>query len=118
MDEVIHGEEGLSNFQVLWEDGERKFCRAVKRRGDQITSVLVSLPISEHPSRVIVERLAYEFALRDELDSAWAVRPRDLHRNPGQTVLLLEDPGGKPLSQELGSSLEVGRFLQLAIGAS
>ena len=118
MDQVHAGEGGLGTFQVLWEDGERRFCRGVRRAGDQISPVLMSLPVSEHPSRVTLDRLAHEFALRDELDPALAVRPLELHRHGGRTVLLLEDPGGEPLVREVASSLEIGRFLRLAIGAS
>jgi PAS domain S-box-containing protein len=112
------GEEQLSTVQVLWEDGERRFCRGVTRAGNQTSPVLMSLPSSEHPSRVILDRIAHEFALRDELDAAWAVRPLELRRHSDRTVLLLEDPGGELLASKISSSQEVGRFLRVAIGAS
>jgi hypothetical protein len=87
MDQVIHAaKEGLSTFQVLWEDGERRFCRGVRRAGDQISPVLTSLPVSEHPSRVVLERLAHEFAWRDDLDTELVVRPLELHRHRANRV--------------------------------
>ena len=54
--------------------------------------------------------------LKDELDGAWAVRPLELVREGGRTMLVLEDPGGEPLDRPLGAPMEVGRFLRLAIG--
>src|SRR5215470_1493222 len=102
---------------VLWEDGER-----VLRRGwrpvDHGTrrSVLIVLPAADHPSRSSLDRLTHEYALKDELDGAWAVRPLDLVRDPGRTMLVLEDRGGEPLGRLLGAPMEVGRFLRLAIG--
>ena len=47
--------------------------------------------------------------------AAWAVRPLDLVRDAGRTVLVLEDVGGEPLDRLLGAPMEVGRFLGLAI---
>jgi len=51
---------------------------------------------------------------KDELDGAWAVRPLNLDRERGQTMLVLEDPGGAPLVPLLGKPMEVGEFLRLA----
>ena len=55
-------------------------------------------------------------SLKDELDGTWAVRPVELVREGGRTMLVLEDPGGEPLDRLLGAPLEMGRFLRLAIG--
>jgi len=52
--------------------------------------------------------------LRDELDGAWAVRPRELVREHGRAMLVLEDAGGEPLDRLL-APMEVERFLRLAI---
>ena len=43
------------------------------------------------------------------------MRPLELVRDRGRTMLVLEDPGGEPLDRLLGAPLEVGRFLRLAI---
>jgi PAS domain S-box-containing protein len=84
--------------------------------GGSPTAVLAVVPIAEHPSPATLNRLAHEFGLREKLDWAWAVQPIELQRGRGRTILVLEDPGGEPLTTLLGSPLEVGRFLPLAIG--
>jgi serine/threonine protein kinase len=102
--------------QVLWENGERVFCRGWRLGDDGSRSaVLVVLPAGEHPSASSLDRLAHEYGLKDELDGAWAVRPLDLVREGGRTVLVLEDTGGAPLDRLLGAPIEVVRFLRLAI---
>jgi len=53
--------------------------------------------------------------LRDELREARAVRPLDLVRDGGRTMLVLEDPGGEPLDRLLGVPMEVGSFLRLVL---
>ena len=88
-------------------------ARKVRRNG-----VLVVLPASEQPTSAPLDRLAHEYALKDELDSAWAVRPLELLRDRGRTVLVLEDPGGVLLSGLLNQPMEVGRFLRLAVGVA
>src|ERR1700730_11200791 len=69
--------DGNSGFQVLWEDGERVFCRG-NSHGDDTTLVLAVLPASEHPAPAVLDRLAHEYELTDELDPAWAARPLQL----------------------------------------
>jgi PAS domain S-box-containing protein len=110
--------EGANSLQVLWEDDEWALCRRVSHSGDDRTTVLVVVPVAEHPSSTTLDRLAYELSLKDELDPAWAVRPTDLKRDSGRRLLVLEDPGGEPLARRLGQPLEVGHFLAIAIGAA
>jgi serine/threonine protein kinase len=43
-------------------------------------------------------------------------QPIELHRDGGRSTLVLEDPGGEPLTTLLGSPLDMARFLPLAIG--
>ena len=74
------------------------------------------MPAADLPTTDALDRLTHEYDLKSELDHAWAVRPIDLVRERGWTVLLLEDPGGHPLDLLLGSPMAVGRFLPLAIG--
>jgi PAS domain S-box-containing protein len=105
-----------SGFQVLWEDGERALCRTEWPMADgRQSAVLAVQSTAEHPSSASLERLAHEYRLRDQLDSAWAARPLELVREGGRTLLLLEDPGGEPLAGLLTAPLEAGRFLRLAI---
>jgi PAS domain S-box-containing protein len=108
------GADGDYRLQVLWEDDERVFCRG-HVNGDR-TSVLAVLPAAEHPTPATLDRLAHEYGLKDELDAAWALRPLELVRERGRTMLVLEDPGSEPLGQLLGAPLELGRFLRFAIG--
>jgi PAS domain S-box-containing protein len=111
------GALGDSGFQVLWEDGERALCRTGWPMADGGRSaVLAAQSTAEHPTLASLERLAHEYRLRDQLDSAWAARPLELVREGGRTLLLLEDPGGEPLERLLGAPMEVGHFLHLAIG--
>ncbi|HME03482.1 MAG TPA: serine/threonine-protein kinase PknK, partial [Solirubrobacteraceae bacterium] len=109
------GAERESSFQVLWQDGERVICRGWRLNGErQRTAVLAVWPATEHPTPASLHRLAHEYGLKDELDSAWAARPLELGRDGGRTVLLLEDPGGESLERWLGVPMEVERFLSLA----
>jgi serine/threonine protein kinase len=102
---------------VLWEDGERVFRRGWRPGDDgNRTAVLIVRPAAEHPSRSSLDRLVHEYELKDELDGAWAVQPLELVRDAGRTMLVLEDAGGEPLEALLGTPMEVGHFLRLAIG--
>ena len=78
--------------------------------------MLIVLPAADHPTRSSFDRFTHEYELKDELDEACAVRPLDLVRDAGRTMLVLEDPGGEPLDRLLGARMEVGRFLRLAMG--
>src|SRR5271163_1642219 len=104
-------------FQVAWADGDRVFWRGwhPSAEGEQ-RAVLIELAAAERPSRANLDRLAHQYELKDELDSAWAARPLELVREHGWTMLVLEDPGGEPLAPLLGAPMELERFLRLAIG--
>src|SRR5712672_3539325 len=104
-----------SNLQVLWEDGERVFCRGESHADGYRTAVLAVLPAAEHPTPATLDRFAREYGLKDELDGAWALRPIELVRDHGRTMLVLEDTRSEPLEQLLGAAMEVRSFLHLAI---
>src|ERR1700730_10665173 len=91
------GNGGDSSLQVLWEDGERVFCRGESQANGYRAAVLVVLPAAEHPTPATLDRFAREYGLKDELDGAWAVRPLELVRENAQIILVLEDAGGEPL---------------------
>jgi len=76
------------------------------------------LPVAEHPTPGSLNRLTHEYELKDDLDDAWAARPLGLERERGQTMLVLNDPGGEPLDRLIGPPMEVGRFLRLAVALS
>ncbi|MEX3840068.1 AAA family ATPase [Paraburkholderia sp. BR10882] len=102
-------------FQFVWEDGERAFYRGWRLSADGMReSVLVVRPVDAHPSQAVVDRLAHEYALANELDEAAAVRPLLLVREHGLVALVLEDPGGEPL-ERLASPIDTENFLRLAI---
>src|ERR1700738_1030937 len=81
--------------------------------GKGVASVL--LVTAENGSLVYLNRLEREYALRDELDAAWAVRPIALSRYNGRPTLVLEDPGGEPLDRLLSGPLETTLFLRIGI---
>jgi PAS domain S-box-containing protein len=111
------GGEGNDGLRVLWEDGERVFCRG-RRLGIDGTprTVLAVLPAVEHPPPASIARFTHEYELRDELDATWATRPLELRSERGRTILVLEDYDGEPLDRRLGAPMAVGSFLHLAIG--
>ncbi|WP_367863287.1 AAA family ATPase [Pseudomonas guariconensis] len=101
--------------QVLWNDGDRLFCRLKRPDGSR---VLLMRPASEQPLPATVDRLAHEYGLRDQLDADWALQPQALERINGKPRLVLTDPGGQPLSTLLLAPLGVEACLQLAVEIS
>ena len=99
---------------TLWEDGEFVLSRGV--RDGEPCPLLARAPASAQPSPESITRLEHAFALRDELDPAWAARPLRLVRHRERPMLLLEDPGGEPLARLLGTPWEITSFLRVAIG--
>ena len=103
--------------QVLCDDEGILLCRACREGADGKRDVVLAvLPAAEHPTPQSLDRLAHEYGLKDELDSAWAARPLELVQERGRTMLVLEDPGGEPLDRLIGAPMEMGGFLRLAIG--
>jgi serine/threonine protein kinase len=80
------------------------------------SSILLLAALSPRPAPVSLKQIEHEYALRSELDSEWAVRPLAIANHNGQTMLILEDPGGKPLDRPIREPMETGRFLRFAIG--
>lgn len=107
------GTSGDGGLRVLSEDGGLIVCRGWRGSGKDALAVL---PASAQPRPATLDRLAREYALKDELDGAWAVRPLGLVKERGRTILVLEDPGGEPLSRLLGTPIDTDRFLRLATG--
>ena len=98
--------------QILWKDGERVFHRGWRLDDEgKRHAVLLVASAADHPSRSHLDRLTHEYGLKDELDKAWAVRPLELVRDSGRTMLVLEDAGGEPVERLLGMRC----FLRLAI---
>jgi hypothetical protein len=101
-------------LETLREDGELVLSRG-RREGD-LSPLLVVAPVLDHPTPGSLTRLEHEYALRDELDPAWAVLPLALVHHQGRPTLVLADPGGELLDRLLGQPLELTQFLRVAIG--
>ncbi len=70
---------------------------------------LLARPAAEQPVPASTDRLAHEYRLKDELDSAWAIRPLELVREAGRTALMLEDPAANRSPACLGRPWRSGR---------
>src|SRR4051812_17830289 len=110
---------GDRSLAVLWEDGERTFCRGWRDGADgSRKSVLVVLIAADPASALGLDRLAHEFSLKDELGGAPALRPLELVRERDRTMLVLEDSGCEPLDVIFGAPMEIESFLHLAINVA
>src|SRR5206468_5164839 len=56
--------------------------------------------------------------LQRYLDSAWALRPLELVRERGQTMLVVDYTGGEPLDRLVRQPMEIGAFLRIAAALS
>jgi serine/threonine protein kinase len=119
-------------LEVLRKDEEFILYRG--RSQDDTSQVLVLSPVAEYPRPESLKRLEHAYSLKEELDPALSARPIGLARHWDRIVLVLEDPGGKPLDQfggfgetrptgapaahalDLGFCLRVGVNLANAIG--
>jgi predicted ATPase/signal transduction histidine kinase len=81
--------------------------------GQGLQPILMAVP--EHSSLACLKRLEQEYALRADLDAAWAAQPIELSRHRNRLALVLRDPGGTVLDRLLGRSLGMIEFLRIAI---
>lgn len=93
-------------------EGESSLYRGL---ADGKASILLVAAAGEFSSPGSRHLLEHEYALRDDLDPAWAARPVRLVDRNARPMLLLEDPGGEPLERLLGRPLEIGQFLHIAV---
>jgi len=91
-------------------DGDIKLHRG---SGPGVAPIL--LVTAENASRASLKRLEHEYALRADLDAAWAARPIELSLHRNRSALVLEDPGGDPLNLQLGRPLGIREFLRIGI---
>jgi len=91
-------------------DGDFKLYRG---SGPGVAPIL--LVTAENASPASLERLEHEYALRADLDAAWAACPIELSHQPNRSALVLEDPGGDPLDRQLGRPLAITEFLRIGI---
>src|SRR5258708_10296927 len=76
-------------LKTLRKDEEFVLCRGGHSNQPSSPSVLLLAPASTHPALDTLKKIDYECSLRDEEDSAWAVRPVALPEQGGQTALVL-----------------------------
>lgn len=63
---------GENIFQPLWEDGERVLSRGWRDAGDARRIAVLIVELAAGPlTPDALDRLAHEYGLKDELDSAW-----------------------------------------------
>ena len=107
------------SVEVLWRDAGRIFCRLSQHncRGHKHAFVSISIA-AEHPIPESFDRLAHEHDLRIYLDDAWALRPLELVRERGQTLLVVDYKSGEPLDRFIREPMETGQFLRLAVALS
>jgi len=100
------------SLQMLWEDGERIFCRKWRDGADgDRNAVLAVLPAAEHSTPDSLNRLTHEYVLKDDLDGTWATRPQRLVRAGVRIMLTLGFLGGQALDRLIGPRMEVGRLV-------
>src|SRR5262245_60781402 len=79
------------SLEVLWRDTGRAFCTLRRSDANRETHAFIPIPFgSENPSVESVNRLTHEYGLQDYLDGGWALRPLDLVRERGQTMLVVD----------------------------
>ncbi len=103
-------------LETLREDDEFVLYRGEHSNQPGSPSVLLLAPASMQPALATLKKIEHEYSLRDELDSAWAVRSLAVSEQRGQTTLVLEDPGGETLDRFLSGAMEMTQFLRLAFG--
>ena len=101
-------------IETFREDAEFSVARAQRPNG--LPSWLVITPVHEQPTPASLAKLDRAFALRSELDAAWAARPVALLVSGDRPALVVEDPGGQLLDELIVGPLAVPDFLRLAIG--
>ena len=95
----------------------RQTAGFVRYRGRSHTEprhIFVVAPLSKHPAQAAIRQLEHEYSLRTRLDPAWAVMPLALVQEKGQTMLVLDDPGGQPLDV-IKRPMELPEFLRISI---
>lgn len=106
---LIQALPGYTGAQVLRDDEQFLLLRA--RRAADNASVLVLIARTGCPAALA--RIEHEYALRAELDPAWAALPLELLRGPGTTALVLTDAGADPLCVR-SEPMPSAEFLRLA----
>jgi serine/threonine protein kinase len=104
-------------LEALHQDGEFILYRGLREPKTETIppSILGLSPVMEHPAPATIKKIEHELSLKDELNQAWAIRPIALTQQQNRTMLVFEDPGGKPLDRLLRRPMELNEFLRCAI---
>src|SRR5580704_19749194 len=108
--------KGFVELEPVRKDDEFVLQRCEHSDQPGSPSVLLLTPASTRPTIETLRKLQHECSLRDQLDSAWAVRPLTLAEHRGNPALVLEDPGGETLDRLLAGPMEIKQFLRFAVG--
>jgi PAS domain S-box-containing protein len=104
------------SVEVLWQDSGRAFCRLWRNAVDGEKHAFIPITAGvEHPNLENVNRLIHEHELKNYLDGAWALRPLELVRERGQTMLVVDYTGGEPLDRLVQRPMDIGQFLRVAV---
>jgi len=96
-------------LQPLREDEEFILYRGRPTQAEA-SSVLLLAPALRHPALETLEKINHEYALRSELGTTWAVRPRDIGGPSGAATRLgLKRTTLIAKMKKLGISRPVGR---------
>ena len=78
--------------------------------------MIVAAPARDPPAPDTLDRLAHEYALKDELEPDGRPGPWSCCATRGRTLLVLEDPAAFRWRSCSAAPMETGRFLRLAVG--
>jgi serine/threonine protein kinase len=107
------------SLEMLWRDGGRAFCRLSRHEAGGQKHAFIPIPATaDYPTLESANRLAHEHDLKNYLDSTWALRPLELVRDRGQTLLLVDYTGGEPLDRLVRQPMEIGQFLRISVALS
>ncbi len=108
---MIQAFAGYTAAQILREDQHAVLQRA-RRDADGAPVLVLWARAGQSGAQA---RLEHEFALRAELDPAWAARPLALLHSGDTLALVLSDSGAAPLACSPGQPMALPAFLRLAI---
>jgi len=80
------------------------------------SSILLLTTLSRLPKPETFKKIEHEYSLKNELERTWAARPMALSQYDERSALILEDPGGMPLSRLIQGPMEMKQFLHVAVG--
>ena len=95
-------------LEPLRKDEEFILYRGQHRNHVDAPSVLLLTPVSTRPAPESLKRMEHEYSLSaGSLTYRGAVRPLALSQVNGQTMLVLENPGGEPLDRLIQGPMEM-----------